>query len=410
MSEPIALDDLQIRILKRHLPLPEIAIAPRDALDFVLAAPVVATESLPSFANSAMDGYALRANDTAPSGASLRVVGSTMAGDPAGVIHSGEAIRIMTGAPIPAGADAVCVIEEAIEHVAGQVDVPREIERGLNIRMPGEDVRAGDVVVAAGTCLGPAHLGLLAALGERSVRVHRQPVVGVLSTGDELISDSGPLREGKIRDANRPALLALIHNSGARALDLGIVGDDEDRLLAAIEQAVTNCDLLILSGGASHGDRDSIAAVLEKLAGSSKVCSFDVAIRPARPFVFGEVGSRQTPVFGLPGNPVAALISFELITKPAIRRLRGFRDHERTTFLAICDADFSRRDDNKVHYVRALASVDGNGVLHVVPVSGQGAHMLASLAASNALVVLENGVGTRRGDQVRILLLGLDQI
>jgi molybdenum cofactor synthesis domain-containing protein len=410
MSELITLEDLCAKILERRAPLPAIAIAPRDALGFVLAAPVVATESLPGFANSAMDGYALRALDTAPSGAVLEVIGSTMAGEPARTIHTGEAVRIMTGAPLPIGADAVCVIEEAIEHVPGRVDVPREIPRGLNVRMPGEDVTAGDVVIASGVCLGPAHLGLLAALGERSVRVHAQPVVGVLSTGDELISDSGPLSEGKIRDANRPALLALIHNSGARALDLGIVGDDEGALLAAIEQAVANCDVLVLSGGASHGDKDSIAAVLEKLAGSSNVHSFDVAIRPARPFVFGEIGNRHTPVFGLPGNPVAALIAFELIAKPAIRKLRGLSDMERTTFAAIADEDFPRRDDGKVHYVRAVARIDRGGVMHVTPVEGQGAHMLASLAASNALVILENGSGACRGDHVATLLLGLDQI
>lgn len=410
MSEPIALEDLRARILERCSPLPAIAMTPSDALGFVLASPIVATESLPGFANSAMDGYALRSNDTQATGATLLVVGSTMAGDPAGIVHAGEAIRIMTGAPIPLGADAVCVIEEAKEHVAGRVDVPRAIPAGLNIRLLGEDVTAGDVVVPAGSCLGPAHLGLLAAVGERSVMVHRQPVVGVLSTGDELISDSGPLSEGKVRDANRPALLALIHNTGSRALDLGIVGDDKGALIAAIEQAAANCDVVVLSGGASNGDRDAIAEVLQKLAGTAKVHSFDVAIRPARPFVFGEIGTRPTPVFGLPGNPVAALVAFELIAKPAIRRLRGFHDADRARFDAIADADFPRRNDGKVHYVRAIASADATGVLHVAPVVGQGAHMLASFAASNALVVLSDGGGAREGDHVTALLLALDQL
>ena len=410
MSELVALEDLTREILARRVPLPAIAMAPRDALGYVLASPVRATESLPAFANSAMDGYALRSSDTSGGGARLRVVGSTMAGEVAGSLLDGETVRIMTGAPIPQGADAVCVLEEAEEDEAGVVVVHRVIPEGLNVRAPGEDVASGSIVLAAGTALGPAHLGLLAALGERTVMVHRQPVVGVLSTGDELVSGSGPVSGGKIRDANRPALLALVTKTGSRPLDLGIVGDDEDALFAALEEATANCDVVVVSGGASAGDRDTIAAVLKKLGGSSNVRSVQVAIRPARPFVFGEIGASLTPVFGLPGNPVAALVAFELLAKPAILTLRGFCDVTPPRIGAVADTDFPRRRDGKVHFVRSVARLDSNGVLRATPLLGQGAHMLASLASSNALVVLSDGTGAQRGDPIEVILLALDHL
>jgi molybdenum cofactor synthesis domain-containing protein len=410
VSELIGLDELRAEVLARRVPLPPVTIAPRDALGFVLAAPVTATESIPSFSNSAMDGYALRSVDTSPNGTVLRVVGSTMAGQPAGSLSAGEAIRIMTGAPIPFGADAVCIQEEAHEDGRGGVVIPTAIAAGRNVRLPGEDILAGSVVFAAGTELRAAHLGVLAAIGERTVVVHRQPVVGVLSTGDELVGDGAPLGEGKIRDANRPALLALVAGTGARAVDLGIVGDDSDALLGVLERAAASCDAVVVSGGASNGDRDPIAGVLEKMTGSSRVRSFQAAIRPAKPFVFGEVGDRCTPVFGLPGNPVSALIAFELLARPAIRRLAGDLGTGRPTVRAVADVGFQRRPDGKVHYVRATASTDAAGILHVRPAAGQAAHMLLALANSNALVVLEDGTGARAGDSVNVLLLSLNSL
>jgi molybdenum cofactor synthesis domain-containing protein len=269
---------------------------------------------------------------------------------------------------------------------------------------------AGSQVFAAGTELRAAHLGVLAAIGERTVVVHRQPVVGVLSTGDELVGDGAPLGEGKIRDANRPALLALVAGIGARAVDLGIVGDDSSELLGVLERATASCDAVVVSGGASNGDRDPIARVLEKMVGSSQVRSFHAAIRPAKPFVFGEVGERCTPVFGLPGNPVSALVAFELLAKPAIRRLAGHRGAGGRTVRGVADADFKRRLDGKVHYVRATAFADEAGILHVRPAEGQGAHMLLALANSNSLVVLEDGTGALKGETVNVLLLSLDSL
>jgi molybdenum cofactor synthesis domain-containing protein len=405
MSELIGLEALRAKVLARREPLGAITMAPRDALGFVLAAPVVAIESIPSFANSAMDGYALRSADTSDAGVSLAVIGATMAGQAPGELGVGQAIRIMTGAPMPHGADAVCIQEEVGETQGGRVEIPCAIRVGLNVRYPGEDIEAGTQVFAAGTELRAAHLGVLAAIGERTVVVHRQPVVGVLSTGDELIGDGGPLGEGKIRDANRPALLAFVTEVGARAVDLGIAGDDEHELLAIIERATASCDAVIVSGGASDGDRDPLASVLKKLAGSERVRSFHAAIRPAKPFVFAEVGEHFRPVFGLPGNPVSAIVAFELIARPAIERLAGHEVVTRSTIRGIASSDFPRRQDGKVHYVRALASADEAGVIRVQPARGQGAHMLLALASSNALVVLRDGSGALAGEAVEVLLL-----
>jgi molybdenum cofactor synthesis domain-containing protein len=410
MSELIELDELCATVLARRNPLSAITMAPGDALGFVLAAPVIATESIPHFANSAMDGYALRSADTADNGATLVVVGATMAGQPPGELRVGQATRIMTGAPMPYGADAVCIQEEALDRGEGLVEIPRAIPPGSNVRFPGEDIATGSEVFAAGTAIHAAHLGVLAALGERTVVVHRQPVVGVLSTGDELVGGGGPLSEGKIRDANRPALLALVSECGARAVDLGIAGDDEDELLAVVERATANCDAVVVSGGASNGDRDPLASVLEKLAGSARVRSFNAAIRPAKPFVFAEIGEQFTPVFGLPGNPVSALVAFELIARPAIKRLAGHRVVTVSTIRGIASSDFPRRVDGKVHYVRASARPDQSGVLRVEAAKGQGAHMLLALAASNALVVLRDGTGALAGEAVEVLLLGNDRL
>lgn len=410
MSDLIELSELLQLVLEHQSPLAPIALAPRDALGFVLSSPVIARESLPRFANSAMDGFALRAMDTTTEGVDLRLVGSTMAGAAPLRLEAGEAIRIMTGAPLPTGADAVCSLEAAVAYADDTVRIPRAISPGTNVRLPGEDVAAGDLAIAHGCALGPAHLGLLAALGERSVSVYQQPVVAVLSTGDELSSDNGPLGLGKIRDANRPALLAMLQRLEVRAIDLGIASDDEEELLTRIELASASSDAVILSGGASRGDRDSLAAALRRVVGGASVHSLQIAIRPARPFVFTEIGPRKLPVLGLAGNPVAALIAFELIAKPLIRRLRGLPDMSRPLLSGAAADDFPRRRDGKLHFVRAFAQLDSEGVLQASPAAGQGAHMLASLANSNALVVLDDGDGVRKGDKVKLLLLGLDEL
>src|SRR6185437_3487512 len=236
---------------------------------------------------------------------SLRVVGSVMAGHVLSeVVGPGEAVRIMTGAPLPRGADAVCMIEETNVHGDGDsVTILRALDPGGFVRQPGQDVAVGDVVATGGTVISPAHLGVLANQGIVTVLAHPRPKVGVLSTGDELYSGSGPLPPGRIRDANRPTLLALCRQEGWDCVDLGIVGDEEAPLVEALQRGAATCDAVLTSGGVSVGDLDLVRVVLEKLSAGT-MRWMQVAIRPAKPLAFGLLAGTGTPVFGLPGNPV----------------------------------------------------------------------------------------------------------
>ncbi|HEY3942059.1 MAG TPA: gephyrin-like molybdotransferase Glp [Acidimicrobiales bacterium] len=387
-----------------------------DALGCVAAEPVVATEPIPPFVNSAMDGYALRAADTEgirTTGAAVRlaVFGTVMAGAPLRrAIGDGEAVRIMTGAPMPAGADAVCMLEGCRVEAGGEVVViDQPLAVGEAVRYPGDDVKVGDLAVPAGTVLGPGHLGVLANLGMTTVSVWPRPRIGVLSTGDEVTSEVGPLAPGKIRDANRHTLLALVRREGWHAVDLGIVGDDEAALAGALERGGAACDALITSGGVSVGDLDVVKVVLDKLAGGT-MRWMQVAIKPAKPFAFGTLATTGTPVFGLPGNPVSAMVGFELFVRPGVRRMSSYRDLDRPTVPAFAQTDLQRRPDGKTHFVRALVTLDHAGAWHARPMTGQDSHQLRAMADANALVVLPDGTGARAGDLVDVMLVDPDRL
>ncbi|MGP0030003.1 MAG: gephyrin-like molybdotransferase Glp [Acidimicrobiales bacterium] len=386
-------------------------VAVSDAAGHVLAEGVRAPEDLPPFANSAMDGYAVRAADTIPRAARLRVVGRVMAGDdPEALMSAGESVRIMTGAPLPAGADAVCRLERTrVEEGGAVVIVEESLHPGTNVRNAGEDVAAGDEVFGPGTYLGPAHLGVCSSLGLERLLVHPRPTVGVLSTGDELMTTTGPRAPGKIRDANRPALLARLGADGFDAVDLGIAGDDGAELVAALEGAATRCEAVVASGGVSVGDRDAVTAVLEKLGGAS-TRSMQVALKPAKPLAFGVLEATATAVFGLPGNPVSALISYELFVRPALRSMAGCTVLDRPRLAAIAEEDLPRRRDGKLHVMRVAARTGGDGVLRVRMSGPQDSHMLRALAQSNALALLGDGDGVRSGQRVEVLLLDLDSL
>jgi molybdopterin molybdotransferase len=412
----IPLREAQEFVLEACEPQTPRPVAIDEALGCVVGTPVVATEPVPPFANSSRDGYALRATDTGPAGDTeepvrLRVVGSIMAGSHfEGAIGPGQAARIMTGAPLPDGADAVCMLEDSRDEADGSVVmIDHPVAEATAVRFPGEDVAVGDVVAATGTVLTPAHLGVLANQGAVTVTVHPRPRVGVLSTGDELVSGPGPLAPGQIRDANRRALLALVQRDGWDAVDLGIVGDDEVMLGAALEGAASMCDAVITSGGVSVGDLDIVKVVLAKLSGGT-MRWMQVAIRPAKPFAFGTLAGSGTPVFGLPGNPVSAMVSFELLVRPAVRRMGGHRSLERVVVPAIADTDLRRQPDGKTHFLRALVSLDKVGAWHVQPVAGQDSHQLRAMADANALAVLPDGDGVEEGGLVDVMLTDPDRL
>jgi molybdopterin molybdotransferase len=402
----IPLDEAQRFVLGLCSPLPPVEVPLDDALGSVLSAAVVATEQVPSFANSSMDGYAVRSDDTAGAPVRLAVIGSIMAGQTLDqTVGPGQAARIMTGAPVPPGADAVCMIEETETDPDGpSVVIGRALQPGDFVRQPGRDVAVGDVICSAGTVLTPAHLGVLANQGAINVWVHRRPRVGVLSTGDELFSGTGPLPPGKIRDANRHTLLALVRREGWEGVDLGIVGDDESALVELLTSAASTCDAIMTSGGVSVGDLDLVRVVLEKL-GAGNMRWMQVAIKPAKPFAFGVLADSALPVFGLPGNPVSAMVSFELFVRPALRRLAGHHILHRPIISATTEVDLHRVGDGKLHLLRAYAHLENPASWRVRTTSGQESHQLHSMSEANSLILLPDGAGVRAGEQVEVLLI-----
>jgi molybdopterin molybdotransferase len=407
----IPLADAIAHVLAGCRPLPPERLPASGAVGCVLAADVVATEPVPPFANTAMDGYALRAADLAAVPVTLPVVAEVAAGHPAPrPLGAGEAMRIFTGAPMPEGADAVVMVERTERRDGGKaVEIQVSVDPGNHVRAAGEDLHAGQRVFGAGDELTPARLGVLASLGIAEVDAHPRPRVGVMSTGDELVVGPGPLQPGQIRDSNRPALLALVAQAGFDAVDLGRVADDEAAITAGLERGAATCDAVLTSGGVSMGDIDLVRVVLDRIG---KMRWMQVAIRPAKPLAFGVIragggGRRQVPVFGLPGNPVSSLVSFELFARPGLRRLGG-QPHprlHRPRLTATADEALTRRPDGKVHLVRVVATAGERGVLHVHSSGGQGSHQLAAMARANALAVVPDGEGVRLGGQVDVILL-----
>jgi molybdenum cofactor synthesis domain-containing protein len=284
--------------------------------------------------------------------------------------------------------------------------VAREAKDGDHVRRAGGDVGPGEVVFRAGTVLGPAHLGVLASVDAGRVQVYRRARVGVLSTGDELV-ESGALSPGKIRDANRPMLLALLERAGVEAVDLGIARDDEATMTATLEDALARCDAVITSGGVSVGDYDYVSATLERIAAEdpddrSRVDWYQVAIRPAKPLCFAVV--RRRPVFGLPGNPVSSLVSFELFARPALLAMMGHVENLRPEVIARAEHAFTRRPDGKLHLDRVRVRVE-DGRFVVAGVGKQESNMLAATALADGLALLPDGDGVDAGTDVRVMLL-----
>jgi len=398
------LEDVQASVLRACVPLTPRAVDLQDALGCITSMPLEAEELVPPFDNTAMDGFAVRAVDTTDPPVELKVVGTLAAGaSPENVrVGPGEAVRIMTGAPMPAGVDAVVMVE--LTHTEGDVVViDHHATAGDHIRAAGDDLKPGDVVVDPGTVLGPAHLGVLASLGYQRVPVFPRPRVGVLSTGDELVDGPQDLRPGQIRDSNRPTLLALVRQSGFIPVDLGLAHDDEAVITTAVEHGLETCDALVTSGGVSVGDFDYMKAVLDRLGSMNW---WQVAIRPAKPLAFGTVQGK--PVFGLPGNPVSSMVSFELFARPALRQMAGHRRVFRPQVDATVAEPIRRRADGKLHLVRVVADVGDDGRWRVRPVGGQGSHQLAAMAAANALALVPDGEGAAAGDAVKVMVLSGD--
>jgi molybdopterin molybdotransferase len=393
------------RILATVRPLPDFPQPLMETLGLAAAEDVVAPIRLPSFDNSGMDGYAVCHRDVATaseeSPVHLPVVGEIGAGQAQLLAMSpGTAVKIMTGAPVPAGADSVVPYEWTDRGVA-QVRIDRAPEPGQHVRPAGEDVDEGDLLIQSGTVLGPRHLGLLAAVGRATVRSRPRPRVVILSTGSELREPGQALGHDSIYDGNSFLLAAAARRAGAIAYRVGIVPDEPRAFLDSLHDQLVRADLVVTSGGVSQGDFDVVKEALSPLG---TVWFGGVAMQPGKPQGFGVVGEDETPIFTLPGNPVSSYVSFEMFVLPAIRALMGLRPYSRPTARARLTHGVSSPAGRR-QFLRGEYAVDRGGP-SVTPVGGPGSHMIGDLAASNALLVVpEDVTSLAAGEQVQVLLL-----
>lgn len=393
----LSYDDAIAQILEKAQTLSPAEIPLLDALGGVLAEDVLTPFPLPPFANSAMDGYAVRAGDVQP-GIALTIQGESAAGVPCPhPLAPQTAIRIMTGALLPEGADAVLPLED-VEESEGVIVVRDPIEPGRHVREAGEEVSAGTVVVSADTLLRPAELGMLAAVGRRSVSAYPRPRVAIVSTGDELVEPGEELGPGQIYNSNTYALAAQVEEAGGIVTHRLHARDTPDALRAAFDACI-GADVLLTSGGVSVGAHDHVKAVFGE---RGTVDFWRVAIRPGRPLAFGQW--EQTLFFGLPGNPASAGVTFELFVRPTLRKMRGLSDLFRPTVQAQLTEPVSHPPYRR-SFLRAIVIREGDAY-SVRPLSKQGSGMASSLALANALLVLPHDLpALAAGEYATVLLL-----
>ncbi len=361
-----------------------------QALGRVLARPIVATESVPNHDNSAMDGYAVRTQDLSTEGVSLRVVADLPAGshrlEP---LHAGEAVRIMTGAPVPMGSDCI-VMQEHAQRQGDRVMIPPGQQPGQHIRLAGEDIAQGSEILPAGRRLGVADLGLLTALGRVTVPLFRRLRVALLSTGDEVVEAGTPLTPGQVYDSNRTALRAALTLLGVEVVDLGLVRDDRVAMEAALQRGGEEADALISTGGVSVGDYDLVKEILEK---EGKIHFWQVAMKPGKPQAYGRLGGAH--FFGLPGNPVSSLTVFLLMVRPALFKMMGASPQPERSFQACFRGTWHKRHP-RMEFLRGVVHFTNpegaTGQTPWVEVTGpQGSGILTSLSRANVFIILPEG-------------------
>ncbi len=380
-------------------------VAVRAALGRVLAEGIVPAIDVPAHDNSAMDGYALRAADLAQ-GAETRLteIGTALAGRKfEGELSAHACVRVMTGAVMPKGADTV-VIQEVVRKDNGQVVIPDGQRKGQNVRAAGEDLKTGVPVLKAGHAVRPAELGLIASLGIAEVMVKRRLRVAFFSTGDELASIGAPLPEGQVYDSNRYTLYGMLQRLGVEVLDMGVVRDDPALLEAALRTAAANADVIITSGGVSVGEADFIKGMMAKLG---EVLFWTIAMRPGRPMAFGRINAdgHSAVLFGLPGNPVAVMVTFYQFVRGALLHMAGRSDDTTLPLLRVPSANAVRKVRGRTEYQRAILSVE-DGTWRARLTGQQGSGVLRSMSEANCFMVLEHDRGdVAAGDLVSIQLM-----
>jgi molybdopterin molybdotransferase len=364
----------------------------------VLASDVCSTIDVPGQNNSAMDGYALRSADL-PDAAPLKLtlIGAAFAGQPfSGRVGEGDCVRIMTGAPVPEGADTV-VMQERVNAENDRVQINTLPAAGANVRLAGEDIKAGDVALSAGVQLQPAHIGLLASIGTAEVDVLRRPRVAFFSTGDELCEVGTPTQPGQIYDSNRYTIFGMLQRLGTEVVDLGVVRDRPDELEAGFRRAAESADLIVTSGGVSVGEADYVMEIFERLG---QIEFWSIAIKPGRPTVFGKLGDAL--YFGLPGNPVSVMATFYQLARPAILKLSGLGAQVPVLISATCAATIKTKA-GRTEFLRGILSRDQQGQYVVSKTGHQGSGILSSMTRANCFIVIpEDAEVIEAGSQVDV--------
>ena len=401
-SDPasISLSEALARIEARVLPVHACERLPiRECLGRVNNEAVKSPHNVPPSPNSAMDGFAIAIASLRPDGITeLEEIGTAYAGLPfAGSCGKGQCVRIMTGALIPDGADAVIMQEQAEVDAAGKIRIDSDHRSGENIRQAGEDVRQGETVIEAGVRLNPADLGVLASLGLSQLQVKRKPVVAFFSTGDELVAVGESLQPGKIYDSNRYSLHGMLSRLAVDIIDLGVVRDNPESMRDALTRAASQADLIISTGGVSVGEADYVKPALEEL-GTTEF--WKIAIKPGRPLTFGQIGA--SIFMGLPGNPVAVMVTFSQFVEPAIEVLSGARLRPPALFRARA-LDAMRKKPGRYEFQRGIATLAEDGHWQVRKTGKQGSGILTSMSRANCFIVLpDDNAGVESGDEVSI--------
>lgn len=373
-----------------------------DTLGRIIAEDVISGRNIPPFDNSAMDGYAVKAADTTgatgENPATLKVVADLPAGYTLDrELQPGEAVRIMTGAPVPAGADAIVRVEDT-EKRGDVVRILCQVKPGKDLRRAAEDVKVGDTVIEKGTRITPAAVGMMSSVGRSMVHVFQRPRVAVLATGDEVVDVDQEAGPGKIYNSNGYTIASQVREAGAVPIMLGIAKDTREDLEAKLKAGLT-CDVIISSGGVSVGDFDFVKDVLKSLGSEMKF--WQVAMRPGKPLAFGVIGGK--PAFGLPGNPVSSMVTFEQFVRPALRKMMGYSRLHRPTVDAVLMEDVRKEADRRFFVRGVVSRVDGK--YQVSTTGPQGSGILRSMVVANGLIVLAEGAdGAKAGDTVRVQL------
>jgi molybdopterin molybdotransferase len=417
----ISVEEALEKILREVDVLEEQPVPILEARGQALAQDVKSGINVPPLDNSAMDGYAVRAADTAGASATsprtLRVIGTIMAGSILRLeVAPGTAIRIMTGAPVPTGADGVVQFEDtdeeqrqksASDQPATEVSIFKEIKPGNSIRKTGEDIAKGAIVLSKGTVLRPAEIGLLASLGRDRVKVVRRPVIAILATGDELVPIDHPLPEGKIYNSNTYSIASLVEQCGGIPKILGIARDNEKSLLEKLRQA-QGADMLLTIGGVSMGDYDMVKDVL---AAEGEMVFWKVRVKPGKPLAFGRLKgtgrggqAKSVPHLGLPGNPVSCMVSFELFVRPAIFKMMGKKKFNKPVVPAVMEDAIKKTGERRIYDRAIIEKRDGRYYARLTGPQGSG--ILTSMSRANALVIIpEDREGVNKGDVLQAIML-----